>query len=104
VHPGVAVDAVRRDASTADRSAHDLTVLRPAWDYPARRDAFVAWTRIVPRPADPAGIAEGNTDKHHQREPAGAGIPITPALVFRRSAPPEHQAWYAGTTRYVAFH
>jgi hypothetical protein len=75
---GVAVDAVRWDDPAADWAGYDLAVLRSPWDYPARRDAFVAWAARVPRLANPADIVEWNTDKHYLRDLAAAGVPVTP--------------------------
>ncbi|MEV6490350.1 hypothetical protein AB0M20_17245 [Actinoplanes sp. NPDC051633] len=75
---GVTVDAVTWDDPKADWTAYDLVVLRSPWDYPPRRDEFVAWTRAVPRLANPADIVEWNTDKHYLRELAAAGVPVTP--------------------------
>src|SRR4051795_11926975 len=75
---GVQVDAVRWDDPSAAWAGFDLVVLRSPWDYPARRDAFVAWARSVPRLANPADIVEWNTDKRYLRELAAAGVPVTP--------------------------
>jgi hypothetical protein len=75
---GVAVDAVRWDDPGADWAAYDLAVIRSPWDYPARRDEFVAWAHRVPRLANPADIVEWNTDKHYLSELAAAGVPVTP--------------------------
>jgi hypothetical protein len=78
VERGVAVDAARWDDPAVDWAGYDLAVLRSPWDYPARRDAFVAWAWSVPRLANPADIIEWNTDKHYLSELAAAGLPITP--------------------------
>ncbi|GAB1646140.1 ATP-grasp domain-containing protein [Krasilnikovia sp. MM14-A1259] len=75
---GVAVDAVCWDDPAADWAAYDLAVLRSTWDYPPRRDAFVAWAGSVPRLANPADIVAWNTDKHYLRDLAEAGVPVTP--------------------------
>jgi hypothetical protein len=84
---GVAVDAVRWDDPAADWAAYDLTVLRSPWDYSARRDAFVAWARSVPRLANPADVVEWNTDKRYLRELAAAGIPVTPTVYIQPGCP-----------------
>lgn len=75
---GVDVEAVRWDDPAADWSAFDLTVLRSPWDYPERRDEFVAWARTVPRLVNPADIVAWNTDKRYLSELAAAGVPIIP--------------------------
>lgn len=74
---GVSVDTPIWDADV-DWSAYDLTVLRSTWDYPYRRDEFVAWAADVPRLANPADIVGWNTDKHYLTELAAAGVPVTP--------------------------
>ncbi len=56
----------------------DLTVIRNPWDYPARRDEFVAWTRRVPRLVNPADVVEWNTDKRYLGELAARGVPVVP--------------------------
>ena len=75
---GVEVDAVRWDDPSADWTAYDLAVIRSPWDYPARRDAFVAWARSVPRLANPADVVAWNTDKRYLADIAAAGVPVTP--------------------------
>ena len=72
------MDAVSWDDPAVDWDAYHLSVLRSPWDYPARRDEFVAWARRVPRLANPADVVEWNTDKHYLRELAAAGVPVTP--------------------------
>jgi hypothetical protein len=74
----VEVDVVTWDDPRADWAAYDLVVIRSPWDYPARRDEFVAWAAGVPRLLNPADIIAWNTDKHYLRELAAAGIPVTP--------------------------
>jgi hypothetical protein len=75
---GVEVDVLTWDEPQADWAAYDLVVIRSPWDYPARRDEFVAWASRVPRLLNPADILAWNTDKHYLRELAAAGIPVTP--------------------------
>ncbi|GLY02021.1 hypothetical protein [Actinoplanes sp. NBRC 101535] len=75
---GVLVDALRWDDDGADWAAYDLVVVRSPWDYVARRDAFVAWARSVPRLANPADVIAWNTDKRYLGELAEAGVPIIP--------------------------
>src|SRR5690349_13977774 len=61
---GVGVDVVVWDDPAADWDAYDLAVVRETWDYPSRRNEFVAWAHRVPRLANPADVLEWNTDKH----------------------------------------
>jgi glutathione synthase/RimK-type ligase-like ATP-grasp enzyme len=73
----VPVPAVWDDASVAWAS-FDLVVVRSTWDYVARRDAFVAWARSVPRLANSARVVGWNTDKTYLRGLADAGVPVVP--------------------------
>ena len=55
------------------QAGYDLAVLRSTWDYPARREEFVAWAAAVPRLANPASVVSWNTDKRYLAELDGAG-------------------------------
>ncbi len=66
------------DDRTVDWSAFALVVVRSTWDYPERRDAFVAWADAVPRLANPAPVIRWNTDKRYLAELAAAGLPVVP--------------------------
>jgi glutathione synthase/RimK-type ligase-like ATP-grasp enzyme len=72
---GVTVDPVAWDAE-ADWASYRLAVLRSAWDYPSRRDAFVAWAARVPGLANPAAVVAWNTDKRYLAELGAAGVPV----------------------------
>jgi glutathione synthase/RimK-type ligase-like ATP-grasp enzyme len=76
------VDAVSAvwDDPRVDWSAFDLVVLRSPWDYPERRDEFVAWARRVPRLANPARVVARNTDKRYLDDLASAGVPVVPTV------------------------
>jgi hypothetical protein len=98
---GVAVDAVRWDDAAVDWAGYDLAVLRSPWDYPSRRDAFVAWAARVPRLANPADIVEWNTDKHYLRDLAAAGVPVTPTDFVEPAeswTPPDAGDWVVKPT------
>jgi hypothetical protein len=84
---GALVDAVRWDDRSADWAAYDLAVIRQTWDYPPRRDAFVAWAHRVPRLANPADVIEWNTDKRYLDDLAAAGVPVTPTSYLPPGAP-----------------
>ncbi len=75
---GVDPAAAVWDDASVDWSAFDLAVVRNTWDYPARRDEFVAWARSVPRLANPGSVIEWNTDKHYLTDLAAAGLPVVP--------------------------
>ena len=70
-----AVPAIWDDPSV-DWSAYDLSVIRSTWDYPPRREEFLAWTRRVPRLANPAEVVAWNTDKRYLDTLAAAGAPV----------------------------
>jgi glutathione synthase/RimK-type ligase-like ATP-grasp enzyme len=43
----------------------DLVVVRSTWDYPARRDEFLAWAAAVPRILNSPEVLRWNTDKRY---------------------------------------
>jgi hypothetical protein len=75
---GIRVSAAVWDDPQVDWGEFDLVVVRSTWDYPARRDQFVAWARSVPRLANSAAVIEWNTDKRYLAELAAAGLPVIP--------------------------
>ena len=75
---GAQVTAAVWDDPSVDWAGFDLVVLRSTWDYPARRDEFVAWAGKVPRLANPADVVAWNTDKRYLGELAAAGVPVVP--------------------------
>jgi glutathione synthase/RimK-type ligase-like ATP-grasp enzyme len=70
-----AVPAVWDDPGV-DWSAFDLVVVRSTWDYPPRRDAFVAWARALPRVLNPPDVLAWSTDKRYLRDVAAAGVRV----------------------------
>jgi glutathione synthase/RimK-type ligase-like ATP-grasp enzyme len=75
---GVGADAVVWDDAGVNWGTYDLVVLRSTWDYPRRRDEFVAWARTVPRLVNPADVVAWNTDKRYLGELAVTGLPVVP--------------------------
>ena len=75
---GVEADLLAWDDPEAHWDRYDLTVVRSTWDYSARRDEFLAWTRSVPNLANPASVMAWNTDKHYLRELAQRDVRIIP--------------------------
>ncbi|MBO3746616.1 hypothetical protein J5X84_11115 [Streptosporangiaceae bacterium NEAU-GS5] len=64
-----------------DWAAFDAAVVRSAWNYIDRRDAFVAWAHRVggqTRLFNSAEVIERNTDKTYLRELSDLGVPIVP--------------------------
>lgn len=43
----------------------DLVVVRSTWDYPDRRDAFLAWAESLPRVLNAPEVLRWNTDKRY---------------------------------------
>ncbi|HSK91689.1 MAG TPA: hypothetical protein VK875_10280 [Euzebyales bacterium] len=82
---GVTAAPVVWDDPAAMWAAWDLTVVRSTWDYPTRRDAFLAWARRVDgtgRLANAPHVMEWNSDKRYLGELAVAGVPIVPSELF----------------------
>ena len=79
------VDAVPAvwDEDSEDWATYDLVVVRSTWDYPPRRDAFLAWARHVD---DVSRILNGpdllawTTDKRYLTALAEAGLPVVPSV------------------------
>ncbi|MGH3648795.1 MAG: ATP-grasp domain-containing protein [Micromonosporaceae bacterium] len=75
---GISAEPVVWDDPDADWSAYRLTIIRSTWDYPPRRDEFLAWARRVPRLANPAEVVGWNTDKRYLASLVDAGVPVVP--------------------------
>lgn len=73
---GIAADVVAWDDPGADWAAFDLVVVRNTWDYPERREEFLAWAERVPRIVNPAPVLRWTTDKRYLVELEGAGLPV----------------------------
>jgi hypothetical protein len=93
---GCVVHPVAWDDPAVDWSAFDLAVLRSPWDYPPRRDEFVAWARGVPRLANPAPVVAWNTDKRYLGDLTGVGVPVVPTTwvdLDEQWEPPRRGEW-----------
>jgi glutathione synthase/RimK-type ligase-like ATP-grasp enzyme len=75
---GLDVDVQVWDDPVVDWSGYDLVVLRTVWDYWDKHDAFLAWTRSVPRLLNAPSVIEWNTDKAYLGRLADAGVPVVP--------------------------
>jgi hypothetical protein len=84
---GMTAEAAVWDDPGVDWAAFDLVVIRSTWDYTARRDAFLAWTRSVPRLVNPADIVAWNTDKRYLADLAAAGLPVVPTAWIEPGQP-----------------
>lgn len=59
----------------------DVVVVRSTWDYPLRRDEFLAWAdrvATVTTLLNPPEVLRWNTDKRYLGELAAQGIPVVP--------------------------
>ena len=66
------------DDPAVDWAALDAVLVRSTWDYPLRRDEFLAWTRTCARTVNPRAVLEWNTDKRYLADLAAAGVPTAP--------------------------
>lgn len=66
------------DDPSVDWSAYDLVVLRSTWDYTDKVDAFLDWTRSVPRLLNDADVVDWNHDKRYLAALHAAGVPTVP--------------------------
>jgi len=83
---GVAATAEIWGAPGLDWSVFDLVVIRATWDYAVRREEFLAWTKRVPRLANPHGVIAWNTDKTYLRDLAAVGVATIPTRWCRPGA------------------
>ncbi len=67
------------DDPTVDWS-FSLVVIRSTWDYPERREEFLAWASRLQRVLNPLPILAWNTDKHYLNDLAEARLPVIPTL------------------------
>ena len=78
---GIAAEPAGWDDPAVDWTGYDLVVLRSAWDYPGRLDAFVRWASAVgSRLANPADVVVWNTDKRYLDALAAAAVPVVPTV------------------------
>lgn len=62
-------------------------LVRSVWDYPSRRDDFLAWTRSCERIANPHSVLRWNTDKRYLQDLAARGVTTVPTTFV---APGDH--------------
>ena len=78
---GWQVDVARWDDPEVDWSSYDVVVVRSPWDYAERRDAFLAWARLVDAASlllNPYAVLAANTHKGYLRDLTAAGVPVVP--------------------------
>jgi glutathione synthase/RimK-type ligase-like ATP-grasp enzyme len=76
---GVAADHVSWDEDGIDWQSYPLVVVRSTWDYPERRDDFLAWAARLRNVRNPLPTLRWNTDKHYLEELGRAGLPVIPS-------------------------
>lgn len=80
---GARATAVAWDDAGTDWGAFDAIVVRSAWDYVPRRDAFCAWAdRAASRARlfNPPDVVRWNTDKRYLADLEARGVPVVPTL------------------------
>ncbi|GGI07932.1 ATP-grasp domain-containing protein [Egicoccus halophilus] len=78
---GVRVTEPRWDDPAVDWSTFDLALVRTTWDYPGRRDEFVAWAAAAgerTRLFNPPDVLRWNTHKSYLLELEERGAPVVP--------------------------
>lgn len=76
---GVRTSPAVWDDPAVDWAGFDLVVVRSTWDYPSRRDAFLAWAdRVGARTpvSNAPRVLRWNTDKRYLRDLSAAGVPV----------------------------
>ena len=87
------------DDPSVEWGAYAVVVVRSTWDYPLRRDEFLAWAdavAAVTHIANPPDVLRWNTDKRYLRELEAAGTPVVPTTWIEPGdavALPEHGAF-----------
>jgi glutathione synthase/RimK-type ligase-like ATP-grasp enzyme len=65
------------DDPSVDWARFDLVVIRSTWDYPDRREQFLAWAESLPAVLNPPQVLRWNTDKRYLDELGGSAVPTT---------------------------
>ncbi len=89
---GVEAEVRRWDDPSARWATYDLVVIRSTWDYVNRLDEFLAWTKSVPRLANPWGAVRYSIDKRYLSQLAERGVATVPTdvvAVGETFAPPD---------------
>ncbi len=73
---GIASAIVAWDDPAARWEEFDLVAVRNTWDYPERREEFLAWADGVERLVNPAAVVRWTTDKRYLVELEAAGLPV----------------------------
>jgi glutathione synthase/RimK-type ligase-like ATP-grasp enzyme len=79
------------DDPAVDWADFDLVVVRSTWDYPARRDRFLAWAESLPFVLNPPEVLRWNTDKRYLEALGDDAVPssfLEPGARFETSSSP----------------
>jgi glutathione synthase/RimK-type ligase-like ATP-grasp enzyme len=98
------------DDQSVDWAAFDLVVVRSTWDYPGRREQFLAWAESLPFVLNPPDVLRWNTDKRYLDALQTDAVPSTflpPGAAFEPPAgqfivKPSVGAGSIGAARYEA--
>lgn len=71
-----AVPAIWDDAKV-DWSGFDLVIVRSTWDYPDRREQFLAWAESLPHVLNAPEVLHWNTDKRYLEALGDDAVPTT---------------------------
>jgi hypothetical protein len=66
------------DDHRVDWPTFSLVVVRSTWDYPERRQEFLAWAGQLRRVVNSLPVLRWNTDKNYLLDLARAGLPAIP--------------------------
>ena len=72
------------DDGTVEWAEFDLVVVRSTWDYPDRRNEFLAWADSLPRVLNSADVLRWNTDKAYL---ATLGVETVPTTFLEPGGP-----------------
>jgi len=75
---GVTLRTAAWDDPAVDWAQVPLAVLRTPWNYHRHVDAFLAWTKRVPRLFNPPGVVAWNAVKTYLRDLEQRGVPVVP--------------------------
>ncbi len=84
---GIRSEIVAWDDPEADWARARLTVLRSAWNYPRRHEAFLAWAARAAGVSElwnPLPVVRWNSHKGYLLELERAGVPIAPTVLLPR--------------------
>ncbi|MBK7863578.1 MAG: hypothetical protein IPJ65_34230 [Archangiaceae bacterium] len=77
---GVSVEVAGWDDPSYDWSRVGLALVRTPWNYYLHLEAFLAWTRRVPRLLNGPEVVAWNAHKEYLRELERGGLPVVPTV------------------------